>query len=73
MLKPTPCIKMVAPLLQKRKRIAFQTTSPHEMCTILQNAEQQHTVRNSVSLGYSAVLGDAINFAEPNPTLTTSL
>lgn len=57
----------------ERKRITFQTTSLHETCLIRKNAEQQQTGRKSVSLGYSALLGDATNFAKPNPTLTTSL
>jgi len=45
------------------------------MCLILQNTEQQQqqTARKSIHLGYSAVLGDAINFAKPNPRLTTSV
>lgn len=55
---------------EKKKRY-ISSTSLHEMCPILQNAEQQQTGRESVGLGYSAVLGDAINFTDPNPTGTT--
>lgn len=57
----------------KRKSITSQTAALHVTWLILQNAEQQQSGGKSLSLGYSAVTGDAVNFASPNPTLATSL
>lgn len=55
------------------KSITFQTADLHMAWLILQKAERQQTGGKSLSLGYSAVTGGAVNFASPNPMLAMSV